>query len=79
MISYRHVVAAAVILLTPLSFTAPAQRDATNGFDVLRQMRDAYTGRWYASLTFTQKTRVPSSVGGNDPSSRHWTDESALP
>ncbi len=38
------------------SFAAGAQATPKSGVDVLQIMHDAYAGKWYRTLTFTQKT-----------------------
>jgi len=53
-------VAAAPILADRV---APEQRAPVTGVDALQQMRDAYAGRWYTSLTFTQKTSTRGADG----------------
>jgi len=48
-------IAAALCACAALS-PAAAQRTPSNGIEVLQRMHDAYAGRWYRTLTFTQKT-----------------------
>jgi hypothetical protein len=40
----------------PLSADPPTPR---NGEELIKQMRDRYSGKWYRTLTFTQKTTLP--------------------
>ena len=49
-----------------------AQKDGvpTSGVDVLERMRAAYAGKWYHTLTFTQKTTMYDSTG--KPSYQTW-------
>lgn len=46
--------ATSLLLLAGLASTAPAQ--TPTGTEVLTRMHDAYAGKWYRTLTFTQKT-----------------------
>src|SRR5471032_1217859 len=61
LMSRRLVVASTVLVLNPMS--ARAQRTPVTGRDVLGQMRDAYAGKWYRTLTFTQKTTARAADG----------------
>jgi hypothetical protein len=53
-------VALALALLVSLCTTATAQQRLTlkSGTDLLRQMHDAYDGRWFRTLTFVQRTTI---------------------
>ncbi len=42
---------------------AVAQQDPRSGRDLLRTMRDAYDGRWFRTLVFTQTTTTRDSTG----------------
>jgi hypothetical protein len=46
-----------------LAGQAARQGAPTTGLDALQQMHDAYAGRWYTSLTFTQKTSTRGADG----------------
>jgi outer membrane lipoprotein-sorting protein len=49
-------------LLLPASTspnTHPVTTKPKNGEELIQQMRDRYAGKWYRTLTFTQKTTLP--------------------
>jgi hypothetical protein len=48
--------AALVLLMVLANGRIAAQREPANGVDVLTRMHDAYAGKWYHTLTFTQRT-----------------------
>lgn len=52
----RLAVAGVVTVLAALPAALRAQHAPATGLDLLRTMHDAYRGRWYTTLTFTQKT-----------------------
>ena len=51
------------LLLCTLSLTFPAPATATpppkNGEELVTRMHERYVGKWYRTLTFTQKTTLP--------------------
>jgi hypothetical protein len=51
--------------LCALSAESLAQRAPATGLDLLQAMRDAYGGKWYATLTFTQKTTARAADGSD--------------
>jgi hypothetical protein len=55
----------AAALLAPVGHCLTAQAAATprTGADVLEAMRSAYAGKWYHTLTFTQKTTLRGQDG----------------
>jgi len=55
----------AIVLAVLGAFSAKAGGQAAppTGRDLLQQMHDAYRGRWYTSLTFTQKTTARGADG----------------
>jgi len=53
---------AALVLVVP-SVTARAQADPATGRDLLQTMHDAYAGRWFTTLTFTQATTQRTADG----------------
>ncbi|MEO8089680.1 MAG: hypothetical protein ABI703_05230 [Gemmatimonadales bacterium] len=58
---FRFVLAASSLL--PLTSAVPLQPELPpaprNGEELLTMMRDRYVGKWYRTLTFTQKTTLP--------------------
>lgn len=52
----RLAVAGALTVLCAFPGAARAQGAPATGLDLLRTMHDAYRGKWYTSLTFTQQT-----------------------
>ena len=50
----RRTALLSLAILAP-SFAAGAQATPKSGVDVLQIMHDAYAGKWYRTLTFTQK------------------------
>jgi outer membrane lipoprotein-sorting protein len=58
--------------------TAPAAAHIASGEDLLRAMRDRYTGKWYHTLTFRQTTtQVVPSTGAERKST--WYETLMLP
>lgn len=49
-------VVAVIVTATVCTTSLTAQRAPASGTEVLQQMHDAYVGKWYRTLTFTQKT-----------------------
>jgi hypothetical protein len=88
----RSVPLAALSLLAAAACTPPAAREIdgmpspsaattaaapTDAASLIRAMHDRYAGRWYRTLTFTQKTtRTPP---GREPSVETWYEYGALP
>lgn len=55
----RSLLLLSAILVTPAS-AAPLPSDPPRtGEELIQQMRDRYAGKWYRTLTFTQKTTLP--------------------
>jgi hypothetical protein len=53
-------VLSALLLTLPFSHPTPDQHPGPkDGEQLIQLMRDRYTGKWYRSLTFTQKTTLP--------------------
>lgn len=52
----RLAIARTVAILCTFPAAARAQGAPATGLDLLRTMHDAYRGKWYTSLTFTQQT-----------------------
>lgn len=76
----KHVVA--LMLIAAAAAPAWAQGPKT-GTEVLRTMHDAYAGKWYRTLTFTQKTTrwMPDGTQRVDTwyeSLRHFDDKGTL-
>jgi len=56
----QPLVLSALLLALPFSHPTPARHPGPkDGEQLIRLMRDRYTGKWYRSLTFTQKTTLP--------------------
>jgi hypothetical protein len=55
--------AVALTVIGALSAGAAGQAVTLTGRDLLQRMHDAYRGRWYTSLTFTQKTTARGADG----------------
>lgn len=56
MLRSRLAVAGVLTVLCALPHVGRAQAAPATGLDLLRTMHDAYRGKWYTSLTFTQQT-----------------------
>ncbi len=56
---------------------APAAPALNTGEAVVRAMHDRYAGKWYRTLTFTQKTTTPLSSGGELVQT--WYEAAMLP
>src|SRR5215813_2805488 len=56
----RHL---AALIALPVLVLAPAAQQPATGRDVLQAMHDAYAGKWYATLTFIQKTTRKTADG----------------
>jgi len=62
-------VVAVIITAAVCTTSLTAQRAPTSGTDVLQRMHDAYAGKWYHTLTFTQKT---TQYRGDSPVVSTW-------
>jgi hypothetical protein len=65
--------ALAVVMLAP-AVTPPVSaqgRTPANGMEVLERMRKRYEGKWYRTLTFSQKTTMAGRNGGA-PQEETW-------
>ena len=56
----------AVVVLCGRPSAQHAQRSAPAGAEVLDRMRRAYEGKWYSTLTFTQRTIIARAGGVTD-------------
>jgi hypothetical protein len=63
MIRHPRLLSFAAAVLSALPGAAGAQSAPRTGRDLLQHMRDAYAGRWYTTLTFTQKTTTRGADG----------------
>src|SRR4051812_5109588 len=52
----HHNTAPAPVPARPAPVTTPERRGFTTGEEVIAAMHARYVGRWYSTLTFTQKT-----------------------
>jgi hypothetical protein len=73
--------ATSLLLVAGLATTLPAQ--TPTGTEVLQRMHDAYAGKWYRTLTFTQKTTRWLKDGSQRDeiwyeSLRHFDDKGTL-
>ena len=59
----RFALVAAALLTTTPCLTAQGGAAPRTGADVLEAMRSAYAGKWYHTLTFTQKTTLRGQDG----------------
>lgn len=48
-----------IAIFTPAAAPALDPTKPRNGEELVQQMRDRYQGKWYRTLTFTQKTTLP--------------------
>ena len=71
MILVRAGFAIAALILLSVSDRVLAQKAPANGTEVLRAMHDAYAGKWYTTLTFTQKTTNRRKDGSDTVSTWH--------
>ena len=68
-VSRSALVAAAVVSAAAPCLTAQGGAAPRTGADVVEAMRSAYAGKWYHTLTFTQKT----TLRGQDGTEREQT------
>lgn len=70
---HKHLIAVFGLLVTCVGASAHAQQPtAISGQYVLGRMHDSYAGKWYKSLTFTQKTTVHRP--GAAPAVQTWLE-----
>jgi hypothetical protein len=53
------ILGALLLSSSPTLRTLPPTNQPRNGEELIKQMRDRYAGKWYRTLTFTQKTTLP--------------------
>jgi hypothetical protein len=56
---FRLALALSTILPFPASAGTVIPHDPKNGEELISMMRERYAGKWYRTLTFTQKTTLP--------------------
>ena len=56
----------AIALMTPCSLALSAQTVTAPHTEILERMRRAYEGKWYSTLTFTQRTIIARAGGVTD-------------
>ena len=70
------VLLAAACMLAPTVARAQAAAPIRTGDDLVRAMHDRYAGRWYRTLSFTQKT---SRVMGDSTHVETWREYAIIP
>jgi hypothetical protein len=71
--------AAVGVLLTPLGPSRHVAASPSYGERVIRNMHDRYAGKWYKTLTFSQRTTRYGRTPGTPPRVETWYEAASFP